>query len=210
MTEFLYNYFGWPTLILLLIPVAILVRIFVRTSRWSILKVVGITALGTLISSAWLFYASIITNNNLGGEWGKAVGQWLAEVIGDSSAFYLLSAGLFIWIILASLDLIISGARYFINKPYIREIIVEVEKEIEAEPKPVKDKKPKQKEPKKPQAKEPEELKSLQEYDDLGYFKSPTAAILNARANEIRKVSPAEIQKNIEIIRETLWEFSDK
>ena len=204
MTEFLHNYFGWPTLILLLIPVAILVRIFVRTSRWSILKVVGITALGTLISSAWLFYASIITNNNLGGEWGKAVGQWLAEVIGDSSAFYLLSAGLFIWIILASLDLIISGARYFINKPYIREIIVEVEKEIEAEPKPVKDKKPKQKEPKKPQAKEPEELKSLQEYDDLGYFKSPTAAILSARTNEIRKVSPAEIQKNIDIIRETL------
>ena len=204
MTEFLYNYFGWPTLILLLIPVAILVRIFVRTSRWSILKVVGITALGTLISSAWLFYASIITNINLGGEWGKAVGQWLAEVIGDSSAFYLLSAGLFIWIILASLDLIISGARYFINKPYIREIIVEVEKEIEAEPKPVKDKKPKQKEPKKPQAKEPEELKSLQEYDDLGYFKSPTAAILSARTNEIRKVSPAEIQKNIDIIRETL------
>ena len=204
MTEFLYNYFGWPTLILLLIPVAILVRIFVRTSRWSILKVVGITALGALISSAWLFYASIITNINLGGEWGKAVGQWLAEVIGDSSAFYLLSVGLFIWIILASLDLIISGARYFINKPYIREIIVEVEKEIEAEPKPVKDKKPKQKEPKKPQAKEPEELKSLQEYDDLGYFKSPTAAILSARTNEIRKVSPAEIQKNIDIIRETL------
>lgn len=204
MTEFLYNFFGWPTLILLLIPVAILVRIFVRTSRWSILKVVGITALGTLISSAWLFYASIITNINLGGEWGKAVGQWLAEVIGDSSAFYLLSAGLFIWIILASLDLIISGARYFINKPYIREIIVEVEKEIEAKPKPVKDKKPKQKEPKKPQDKEPEELKSLQEYDDLGYFKSPTAAILSARTNEIRKVSPAEIQKNIEIIRETL------
>ena len=204
MTEFLYNYFGWPTLILLLIPVAILVRIFVRTSRWSILKVVGITALGALISSAWLFYASIITNINLGGEWGKAVGQWLAEVIGDSSAFYLLSAGLFIWIILASLDLIISGARYFINKPYIREIIVEVEKEIEAEPKPVKAKKPEQKEPKKPQAKEPEELKLLQEYDDLGYFKSPTAAILNARANEIRKVSQAEVQKNIEIIRETL------
>lgn len=204
MTEFLHNYFGWPTLILLLIPVSMLVRIFVRTSRWSILKVVGIAALGTLISSAWLFYASIITNINLGGEWGKAVGQWLAEVIGDSSAFYLLSAGLFIWIILASLDLIISGARYFINKPYIREIIVEVEKEIEAEPKPVKDKKPKQKEPKKPQAKEPEELKSLQEYDDLGYFKSPTPAILSSRTNEIRKVSQAEIQKNIDIIRETL------
>ena len=47
-------------------------------------------------------------------------------------------------------------------------------------------------------------MKSLQEYDDLGYFKSPTAAILSARTNEIRKVTPAEIQKNIDIIRETL------
>ena len=204
MNIFLNNSFGWATLILVVIPLAILVRIFVKTSRWSILKVGAVSISGTLLLSSWLFYASLITGINLGGEWGKAVGQWLADVIGDSSAFYLLSAGLFIWIILASLDLIISGARYFINKPYIREIIVKVEKEIEAEPKPVKDKKSKQKEPKKPQAKEPEELKSLQEYDDLGYFKSPTAAVLNARTNEIRKVSPAEIQKNIEIIRETL------
>lgn len=204
MNEFLNNFFGWPSLILLLIPVAILVRIFVRTSRWSILKVTGIAVSGVLISSAWLFYASIITNVNLGGEWGREVGQWMAEKVGDATAFYLLSFGLLAWIILATLDLIISGARYFINKPYIREIIVEVEKEVEAEPKPVKEKKPKQKEPKKPQAKDPEELKSLQEYDDLGYFKSPTPAILSSRANEIRKVSQAEIQKNIDIIRETL------
>lgn len=204
MNEFLNNFFGWPSLIFLLIPVAILVRIFVRTSRWSILKVTGIAVSGVLISSAWLFYASLITNVNLGGEWGMAVGQWMAEKVGDATAFYLLSFGLLAWIVLATLDLIISGARYFINKPYIREIIVEVEKEVEAEPKPVKEKKPKQKEPKKPQAKEPEELKSLQEYDDLGYFKSPTPAILSSRANEIRKVSQAEIQKNIDIIRETL------
>ena len=128
----------------------------------------------------------------------------MAEKFGDATAFYLLSFGLLVWIILATLDLIISGAKYFINRPYIREIIVEVEKEVKAEPKPVKEKKPKQKEPKKPQAKDPEELKSLQEYDDLGYFKSPTPAILNSRANEIRKVSQAEIQKNIDIIRETL------
>lgn len=204
MNEFLNNFFGWPSLILLLIPVAILVRIFVRTSRWSILKVTGIAVSGILISSAWLFYASLITNVNLGGEWGRAVGQWMAEKVGDATAFYLLSFGLLVWIILATLDLIISGARYFINRPYIREIIVEVEKEVEAEPKPVKEKKPKQKEPKKPQAKDPEELKSLQEYDDLGYFKSPTPAILSSRANEIRKVSQAEIQKNIDTIRETL------
>lgn len=204
MTNWLNNFFGWSTLILALIPVAILVRIFVRTSRWSIMKVSAIAISGVIISSAWLFYSSLITNVNLGGEWGREVGQWMAEKVGDATAFYLLSFGLLAWIILATLDLIISGARYFINRPYIREIIVEVEKEVEAEPKPVKEKKPKQKEPKKPQAKDPEELKSLQEYDDLGYFKSPTPAILNSRANEIRKVSQAEIQKNIDIIRETL------
>lgn len=196
--------FGWPTLILVLIPLVILVRIFIRTSRWSILKICLVAITGTLILSAWLFYASLITNVNLGGEWGREVGQWMAEKVGDATAFYLLSFGLLAWIILATMDLIISGARYFINKPYIREIIVEVEKEVEAEPKPIKEKKPKQKEPKRPQAKDLEELKSLQEYDDLGYFKSPTPAILSSRTNEIRKVSQAEIQKNIDIIRETL------
>ena len=204
MNEFLNNFFGWPTLILLLIPVVILVRIFVRTSRWSILKVTGVAVFGTLISSAWLFYASLITGINLGGEWGKAVGQWLEDKVGDSWAFYLLSTGLLVWFIAASLDLIISGARYFINKPYIREIIVEVEKEVEVEPKPVKKTTPKQKEPKKVAAKDPGELKSLQEYDDLGYFKSPTPALLSSRTEDIRKVSPSEIQKNIETIRETL------
>ena len=204
MNEFLNNFFGWPTLILLLIPVVILVRIFVRTSRWSILKVTGVAVFGTLISSAWLFYASLITGINLGGEWGRAVGQWLADKVGDSWAFYLLSTGLLVWFIAASLDLIISGARYFINKPYIREIIVEVEKEVEVEPKPVKKTTPKQKEPKKVAAKDPGELKSLQEYDDLGYFKSPTPALLSSRTEDIRKVSPSEIQKNIETIRETL------
>ena len=204
MNEFLNNFFGWSTLILLLIPVVILVRIFVRTSRWSILKVSGVAVFGTLISSAWLFYASLITGINLGGEWGKALGQWLADKVGDSWAFYLLSTGLLVWFIAASLDLIISGARYFINKPYIREIIVEVEKEVEVEPKPVKKTTPKQKEPKKVAAKDPGELKSLQEYDDLGYFKSPTPALLSSRTEDIRKVSPSEIQKNIETIRETL------
>ena len=204
MNEFLNNFFGWPTLILLLIPVVILVRIFVRTSRWSILKVSGVAVFGTLVSSAWLFYASLITGINLGGEWGKAVGQWLADKVGDSWAFYLLSTGLLVWFIAASLDVIISGARYFINKPYIREIIVEVEKEVEVDPKPVKKTTPKQKEPKKVAAKDPGELKSLQEYDDLGYFISPTPALLSSRAEDMRKVSPSEIQKNIETIRETL------
>ena len=133
----LNNFFGWSTLILAMIPLVILVRVFVRTSRWSVLKVSLSSIIGTIISASWLFYASLITDVNLGGDWGRRIALWLADEIGDTLAFYLLTAALFLWVIFASLDLIISGARYFINKPYIREIIVEVEKEIEAKPQPV-------------------------------------------------------------------------
>ena len=203
MTEFLNNFFGWPTLILLLIPVVILVRLIVRTSRWSILKMSIVAISGTLLLSSWLFYASLITGNNLGGEWGRAMGQRMAENFGDGAAFYMLSIGMIVWIITAFMDLIISGVRYFINKPYIREIVVEVQKELEDEEKGKK--KVNTPKPKKPsEKKDPEELKSLQEYDDLGYFKSPTPTILNSRTDEIKKVSAAEIQNNINVIRETL------
>ena len=205
MNSFLSNFFGWPTLILLLIPIVILVRIFVRTSRWSILKMSCIAISGTLLLSSWLFYASLITGNNLGGEWGRFLGQRMAENLGDGTTFYLLSAGLIIWIITACMDLIVSGARYFINKPYIREIVVEVQKELEDEEKEKKGPKTKMPKPKKPtEMGKPEEGKPIQEYDDLGYFKSPTPAILSSRTDEIRKVSPSEIQNNIDIIRETL------
>lgn len=203
MTEFLNNFFGWPTLILLLIPVVILVRLIVRTSRWSIIKMSIVAISGTLILSSWLFYASLITENNLGGEWGRAMGQRMAENFGDGAAFYMLSVGLIVWIITAFMDLIISGVRYFINKPYIREIVVEVQKELEDEEK--EKKKVTSPKPKKPaEKKEPDELKSLQEYDELGYFKSPTPALLCSRTDEIKKVSAAEIQNNINTIRETL------
>ena len=203
MADFLIKFFGWPTLILTLIPVVILVRILVRTSRWSILKVSAIAITGAIITSTWFFYASLITNVNYGGQWGQVIGQWLGEKFGDASSFYLLSISLIIWIIVSSLDFIVSGARYFINKPYIKEIVVEVEREVEIpkreleKPKPVKSKK-------KPEKGEPEELKSLQEYDDLGYFKSPTQALLKPRTADIKKMSAEEIQRNISTIRQTL------
>ena len=205
MTSFLNNFFGWPTLILLLIPVVILVRLIVRTSRWSILKISIVAISGALLLSSWLFYASLISGNNLGGEWGRILGIRMAENLGDGVSFYLSSAGVIVWVIFACMDLIISGARYFINKPYIREIVVEVNKELDKEEKERKT--PKAKTPKsmKPAEKgKPEEGKPIQEYDDLGYFKSPTPAILSSRTDEIRKVSAAEIQNNVDIIRETL------
>ena len=203
MDNILSLLFGWPTLILTLIPIVILVRILVRTSRWSILKVTATAITGAVITSSWLFYASLITNVNYGGQWGQAIGQWLAEKLGDASSFYLLSVSLTIWIILSSLDFIVSGARYFINKPYIKEIVVEVEREVEIpkrEPEKSKPEKPK----KKTETGEPEELKSLQEYDDLGYFKSPTHTLLKPRTADIKKMSAEEIQRNIATIKQTL------
>ena len=201
----LNSFFGPPTLILTLIPLAILVRIFVRTSRWSILKVLVIALSGAILSSVWFFYASIITNVNLGGEWGKYIGLWLAQKMGDASAFYLLSGALILWIMLSSLDFIISGARYFINKPYVREIVVEIEKEVSPVPEG-KEKQSRKKSRKKAPTPDPdpEPKKAISSEDDLKSFKTPSEDLLKARTAEIHKVSQDEIRRNIETIRETL------
>lgn len=201
----LNSFFGPPTLILTLIPLAILVRIFVRTSRWSILKVSAIALSGAILSSVWFFYASIITNVNLGGEWGKYIGLWLAQKMGDASAFYLLSGALILWIMLSSLDFIISGARYFINKPYVREIVVEVEKEVSPVPEE-KEKQSRKKSRKKAPTPDPdpEPKKAISSEDDLKSFKTPSEDLLKARTAEVHKVSQDEIRRNIETIRETL------
>ena len=201
----LNSFFGPPTLILTLIPLAILVRIFVRTSRWSILKVLAIALSGAILSSVWFFYASIITNVNLGGEWGKYIGLWLAQKMGDASAFYLLSGALILWIMLSSLDFIISGARYFINKPYVREIVVEVEKEVSPVPEE-KEKQSRKKSRKKAPTPDPdpEPKKAISSEDDLKSFKTPSEDLLKARTAEVHKVSQDEIRRNIETIRETL------
>lgn len=201
----LNSFFGPPTLILTLIPLAILVRIFVRTSRWSILKVLAIALSGAILSSVWFFYASIITNVNLGGEWGKYIGLWLAQKMGDASAFYLLSGALILWIMLSSLDFIISGARYFINKPYVREIVVEVEKEVSPVPED-KEKQPRKKSRKKAPTPDPdpEPKKAISSEDDLKSFKTPSEDLLKARTAEVHKISQDEVRRNIETIRETL------
>ena len=218
--NFASGLFGWSTLILALIPIAVCVRIFVRTSRWSILKVSAISVSGTLILSAWLFYASIITDINLGGECGMGIAQWLAEVIGDAAAFCLLSFALLLWVIGSCLDFIVSGARYFMNKPYVREIIVEVEKEVEKEVKKVEKA---QSEPEKKKPKSDKTTKTKAETpvtpskpetpapdDDLKSFRTPSADLLKARTGDVHKVSQDELKRNIETIRETLADHNIK
>lgn len=199
MTGFLDSFFGWPTLLLALIPIAILVRLCVRTSRWSILKVSGISVSGMLVLSVWLFYASVITGRNLGGTLGREIAMWLGDGFGDAAVFYGVSAALLVWVVLAGLDFIISGARYFINKPYVREIVVEVESEKEPEKKKTKKKTPSPKPAPVPDEKTPSSLT-----DDLAGFKTPSENVLKDRSAEIHKVPAEEIRSNIQIIRETL------
>ncbi len=199
MTGFLDSFFGWPTLLLALIPIAILVRLCVRTSRWSILKVSGISVSGMLVLSVWLFYASVVTGRNLGGTLGRELAMWLSDRLGDAAVFYGVSAALLAWVVLAGLDFIISGARYFINKPYVREIVVEVESEKEPEKKKTKKKTPSPKPVPVTDEKTPTPLA-----DDLAGFKTPSEAVLKDRAADIHKVPVEEIRNNIQIIRETL------
>lgn len=207
MATFLNNFYGWSTLILAMIPLVILVRVFVRTSRWSVLKISLSSIIGTIVSASWFFYASLITNVNLGGELGRGTALWLADKIGDPLAFYLLTATLFMWVIFASLDLIISGVRFFINKPYVREIVVKVEKEAEVPSEPKK-KKASQKKPQIPS--EPISLKTVIPDDDLKAFKTPSAELLKARTGDVHKVSQDELKRNIETIRETLADHNIK
>ena len=209
MIELMNGLFGWPTLILALIPIVVLVRIFVRTSRWSILKISAIAVSGTVILSSWLFYASLITGVNHGGMLGRAVGLWFADIIGDAAAYYLLSAGLFAWSVVSVIDMIVSGARYFINKPYIREIVVEVEKEVKTSSVSVK-KQTKKKNVKPEIPASTSKSKVVSPDDDLKSFATPSENLLKARTGDVHKVSQDEVRRNIEIIRETLADHNIK
>ena len=133
-----FQWFGWAGLILLIIPFVILVRLLVKKSRWSILRMTMVSVTGVFIVSLWLHYAETIAGTtplSMSGE----LGFWLSgKLLGWTSSakisFFISSALILLWVITAAMDAIISSARYFINKPYIKEIskekIVEVERPV--------------------------------------------------------------------------------
>ena len=138
MTNTLFSqWFGWAGLILLIIPLVLLVRIPVKKSRWSILRMTIVSVTGVFIVSLWLHFAETITAVPLSMS-GK-LGFWLSDKLqgwtGSAKISFFISSGLIIiWIIATSMDAIIATARFFFNKPYIRGIvkekIVEVEKPV--------------------------------------------------------------------------------
>ena len=111
-----------------------------------------VPVIGVVIVSLWLHFAEDVTGAaplSMGGK----LGLWLSEELqvwtgNVKISFFISSALILLWIIAAGMDTIIALARFFINKPYIREIvkekIVEVEKpvapvvrkELKAQPKP--------------------------------------------------------------------------
>ena len=191
MTGSLFSqWFGWAGLILLIIPLVLLVRLLVKRSRWSILRMTIVSVIGVAVVSLWFHFAEAITGAAPLSMSGK-LGLWLSEKIqgwtgGTKLSFFISTALFFLWIVGASMDAIIASARFFINKPYIREIvkekIVEVEKPVAPKPK-----------------REPSKTD-----DDVPDFKAPAVSLLKDRSHEHRSVPKSEIDRNISIIRETL------
>ncbi|MBE6253093.1 MAG: DNA translocase FtsK [Bacteroidales bacterium] len=208
----LFGYLGYAGLILLLIPLAILVRLLVKKSRWSLLRVTLVSIVGVAVSALWLHYGESVTGaERMGGKLGTQLATLLETACkGPKISFFVSSALFFLWIVWASMDAVIATARFFINKPYIREIvkekIVEVEKPVASKPK--KETRPQQsgglqKSPARHPAERPKPAVSKSE-DDVPDFKTPSATLLKDRSHEHRSVPKSEIDRNIAVIRETL------
>lgn len=202
------EWLGWSAFILLLIPLVLLVRLFVRRSRWSILRITIVSLVGVAIASLWLHFAETLAGSeplSMGGKLGSHLAEWLqGKTGGIRNAFFLSSGLMVIWIILAGQDAIIASARFFINKPYIKEIIkekiVEVEKTVERKPRTAPQPKPTKSEKKVKPTPKP----APRSEDDIPDFHTPGLGILKDRSAERKTVSKAEIENNISIIRETL------
>ena len=206
-----FQWFGWAGLILLIIPFVILVRLLVKKSRWSILRMTMVSVTGVFIVSLWLHYAETIAGTtplSMSGELGFWLSGKLLGWTGSAKiSFFISSALILLWVITAAMDAIISSARYFINKPYIKEIIkekiVEVERPVASKQK--KEVKPQPKTQKQP-TKKPVEVKPTvgKIDDDVPDFNVPSVSLLKDRSHEHRSVPKSEIDRNISIIRETL------
>lgn len=205
------QYMGWAAWILLLIPLVILVRLFSRRSRWSILRMVLVSLSGLAVISAWLHFAETTVGAAEGALGGKLGGflagkltAWTGQV---GPAFAISTVLLFLWAAFALMDVVIATARFYINKPYVREVVREVVKEVKVE----KEAPAKKRETKpKPASKQPvnddktlprKEISSIDEAPD---YRTPSSSILEDGSKGHHTVTKAEIDRNIAIIKETL------
>ena len=209
--DIVFDYLGYASPLLLLIPLVLLVRLLIRRSRWSVFRITLVSVTGVAIVSLWLTFAQVFLGSDYEGLLGGSLGLRLYSLLGNVTgsklmAFGIATALLFIWTGFALMDAIIASARFFINKPYIKEIVKEktVVRYVEKE-KPVKEapKKAPAKTVEKP-AKAPASAPSAPAIDEVPSYKVPPAGLLKDRSADRRAVTKGEIEGNIAIIRETL------
>ena len=210
------QYLGYSAWILLLIPIVLLVRLLVKRSRWSILRMTLVSLTGVAVVALWLHYVETLSGAEPGAYAG-VLGTWLASrldgwVGGTPLSFLISSILLFLWVGFSLMDAVVNTARFYINKPYIKEIkkevVVEKIKWIEKE-KPVKPAKPvPAKTPAKKPAEKPKPVTHARtepsSIDEAPDYKMPAVALLQDGSGGHHKVTQAEIDRNIAIIKETL------
>ena len=210
--------FGAGGFLWAVIPACISIRLMVRTSRLSILKAGLVSATGVLAISVWAYVTTLLLEGVPSAKWsgtlGLKAGDWLLDSTrGVMEAYFIATAALFLWVVLASMKGIISLSRFLINKPYIREIVVKVEPEKpkaekSRKEKPVKiarnsDEEEENEERRKPrQAPKPANREFGE--DELPKYRMPSAGLLSDHSGSVHDVSRGEIERNIEIIRTTL------
>lgn len=206
-SSLIFQYLGWSAWVLVLIPLVILVRLLVKNSRWSILKMTAVSLTGTAVLALWLCYAGQVAGMDP-ALWGGKLGAALAGLLekwtgGRGVAFIISTALLLVWLVCSLMDAVISTARFFINKPYVREILKvrEVEPEKPKAPAaPAKKKAPAEKNPT-PATSKP---KAPSSDDSVPDYEMPEPSLLKDLSGQKRSVPKAEIDRNISIIRETL------
>ena len=205
------QYLGWAEWILLLIPLVLLVRLLSRRSRWSILRIVLVSLSGLAVISAWLHFAETTVGaaeGSLGGKLGGFLAGKLTAWTGQvGPAFAISTVLLFLWAAFALMDAVIATARFYINKPYVREVVREVVKEVKVEKEaPAKKMETKPKPASKQPVKDDKTLprKEISSIDEAPDYRTPSASILEDGSKGHHTVTKAEIDRNIAIIKETL------
>lgn len=105
------------------------------------------------------------------------------------------------------MDAVIATARFYINKPYVREVVREVVKEVKVEKEaPAKKMGTKPKPASKQPVKDDKTLprKEISSIDEAPDYRIPSASILEDGSKGHHTVTKAEIDRNIAIIKETL------
>lgn len=217
------TYLGQAAWILMLIPLVVLVRLLVRRSRWSILRMTLVSLIGVAVVCLWLHYAEILCAVEP-GRWAGVLGSCLASLLegwmgGVTFPFFVSTALLFLWLGFALMDAIIATARFFINKPYVKErVVTKVVKKVVEVPKapeaPAREKQPKEKQPARSASSKPKSGseksqgvpagKDISTVDEAPDYRIPSMSLLQDGSSGHHEVSRSEIDRNIAIIKETL------